>query len=67
MYDSKSSASSRKDTCRCASGRLSSHGSHCSSESHRSMAGWKSGPHFQSLGSCPIAGKRVVVGRGKGG
>ena len=44
--DSKPSANSRKDTCRCISGKLSSLGSHCSSESQRNMAGKKSGPHF---------------------
>ena len=67
MYDSKSSANSKKDTCRCASGRPSSHGSHWSSESHRSMASIKSGPHFQSLGSCPSSGSFVGHSRGKTG
>ena len=59
-WDSKCGASSMKDTELYPCGRLLFGCSHFSLLGHRNMAGKKSAPHFQPLGSAPL-GRRSVL------
>ena len=66
---SKSRANSMKDTCQCAHGiRLCAGGIfiHSNLACHRSTMGSRSGPHFHSLGSCPMNRTSGGIPRGRG-